>query len=181
VVNDEDVTEGFKLYEEISAANELGLPPEVYNIYTKLKDQIPDEGSTRKELQTTHYQIFHRAVGKKRLDQVLSLLETVGLLTEEPDPNDRRQKRFLLTPRGVYISSMENQHLNNVEKINTPEGVSNAQEKRGASPGVCNSESFYSTCWICRETIRLNEAFKPHNGKPAHLRCIEKIDSAQRE
>ena len=130
VVNDEDVKEGFKLYEEISAANELGLPPEVYNIYTKLKDQIPDEGLTRKELQTAYYQTFHRTIGKKRLDQVLSLLETVGLLTEEPDPNDRRQKRFLLTPRGVYISNMENQNSNNVEKINTPEGVSNAHQKK---------------------------------------------------
>jgi DNA-directed RNA polymerase subunit RPC12/RpoP/DNA-binding MarR family transcriptional regulator len=182
VVNDEDVAEGFKLYEEISAANELGLPPEVHNIYAKLEDQIPDEGLTRKELQTAYYQIFHRTVGKKRLDQVLSLLETVGLLTEEPDPNDRRQKRFLLTPRGVYISSMENQHPNNVEKINTPEGVSNShQEILVIPPRAYTSESFYPTCWICRETIRLNEAFKPHNGKPAHLGCIEKIDSAQCE
>lgn len=113
---------------------------------------------------------------------MLSLLETVGLLTEELDPNDRRQKRFLLTPRGVYIPSMENQHSNNVEKINTPEGVSNSyQEILVTPPRAFNSESFYPTCWICREIIRLNEAFKPHNGKPAHLRCIEKIDSAQCE
>jgi len=134
VVDTQDVTEGFSLYEEISAANELGLPPEVYNIYTNIKDQISDEGLTRKELQALYYQTFHRTIGKKRLDQVTSLLQTVGLLTEEIDPKDKRQKRFLLTPRGVYIPSISSQHPRNVGKINTPKGVSNSQQKTLVTP-----------------------------------------------
>ena len=134
VVNDQDVTEGFSLYEEISAANELGLPPEVYHIYTKLKDKIPDEGLTRKELQAAYYQTFHRTIGKKRLDQITDVLQTVGLLSEEIDPKDKRQKRFLLTPRGVYSFGMNNEGQDNVEKINTPEGVSNSHQKKLVTP-----------------------------------------------
>lgn len=130
IVNDQDVTEGFKLYGEISTANELGLPPEIYNIYTKIKDQIPDEGLTRKELQAVYYQTFHRTIGTKRLGHVTDILQTVGLLTEEIDQKDKRRTRFLLTPRGIYISGTDNQHHNNVEKINTPEGVSKPQETK---------------------------------------------------
>ncbi len=196
VVNDQDVTEGFKLYEEVSAANELGLPPEVYSIYTKLKNQIPEEGLARKELQTAYYQTFHRTVGKKRLDQVLSLLETVGLLTEEPDPNDRRQKRFLLTPREVYISNLANQNPNDVKKINTPEGASNTRQKKLVTSQRANCSSISNhlgfdalnlrdgphqlvgemchidVCYRCNQTRQITWAYSDFKGEKHDL-CTE--------
>lgn len=145
IVNEQDVKEGFSLYEEVSTANELGLPPEIYNIFTQIEDEIPKEGSTRKELQAIYYQKFHRIIGKKRLDQIINILQTVGLFTEETDSKDRRLKRFLVTPRGVYISGKEDQQQTILEKINTPEGVSNSQEETKLS--IFNLEETLRKSW----------------------------------
>jgi len=127
VVNEEDVKVGFDLYREISTANELGLSPEVFNIYIKLRDQIPEEGATRKDFQRMYYDTFHRIIGKKRLKEVLNILQTTGLITEEPDPSNRKQ--FLYTPcQRVLIANGENDEkqrqklLKNDETINTPRG-----------------------------------------------------------
>lgn len=124
VVNEDDALEGFNLYLKVSKANELGLPPEVYSIFNKIKDKIPEKGLTRKEIQALYYQIFNRTIGKKRLDEILGLLQSTGLLTEEPDPNDKRQKRWYL-PQGVFNFQVENNGLEAVEtaeKINTLQG-----------------------------------------------------------
>jgi len=145
IVNEQDVKEGFSLYEEVSTANELGLPPEIYNIFTQIEDEIPEEGSTRKELQAIYYQKFHRTIGKKRLDQIISILQTVGLFTEETDSKDRRLKRFLVTPRRVYISGKEDKQATIIEKINTPEGVSNSQEETKLS--IFNLEETLRKSW----------------------------------
>lgn len=40
-------------------------------------------------------------------------------------------------------------------------------------------DPFHPTCWLCRETIQLNEPFKPYEGKQAHLKCIKKLEDAQ--
>ena len=117
IVNEDDVTSGLKLYEQVSAANELGLPPEAFNVLEKLKPQIPESGVTRKEFQALYYQTFHKTIGKKRLDDLLNLLFSVGLLNEEPDPSDKRLKRLLLGA-GVFIIAKDT-------TINTPQGMSN--------------------------------------------------------
>jgi len=142
IVSNEDVEAGFELYEGISKANEMGLPPEIYNIFINLEPKIPDEGVTRKEFQALYYNVFHRTIGKKRLNEVLNLLESVGLITEEPDPEDRRRKKIVVTGRGVFISEekkpSENgqKTLENIEKINTPEGVTTPikNEKKVVTP-----------------------------------------------
>ncbi|MBS7615006.1 hypothetical protein KEJ18_04670 [Candidatus Bathyarchaeota archaeon] len=132
IVNEEDVNEGFKLYKEVSEANELGLPPEVYEIYKELEPKIPDEGITRKQFQALYYETFHRTMGKKRLEEILNLLESVGLFSQELDPNDKRQKLVLPTCRRVFISEAQTKGkepqktLIQNEKINTPQGVGNA-------------------------------------------------------
>lgn len=122
IATEEDVQVGFSIYSEISTANELGLPPEVYNIYIKLKEQIPEEGVTRKDFQRLYYQTFYRTIGKKRLDEILSILQSVGLLTEEPDPNDRRQKLLIPTCQGVFNFGANNRHAEPTQKINTLQG-----------------------------------------------------------
>jgi hypothetical protein len=132
IVNEDDILEGFNLYLKVSKANELGLPPEVYNIFVKIKDEIPETGYTRKELQALYYQTFNRTIGTKRLDEILVLLQSVGLLTEEPDPNDKRQKRFLPPPQGVFNFAVENdekEDIENAQKIYAPQGGGNTQER----------------------------------------------------
>jgi hypothetical protein len=171
IVNEDDVKVGFSLYEEISTANELGLSPEIYNIYIKLREQIPEEGATRKELQTIYYKTFHRTIGKKRLDEILSILQSVGLIMEEPDPNDRRQKRFLPTCHGVFISNNDKQHVETNEKINTPRGVGNTENESLPTPQrVYISKP--TTCWICHELLPENgKDTTVHEGKTCHLKC----------
>lgn len=142
VVNKDDALEGFNLYLKVSKANELGLPPEVYSIFNKIKDKIPENGLTRKEIQALYYQIFNRTIGKKRLDEILGLLLSVGLLTEELDPIDKRQKRFLPPPQGVFNFLTENNGLEAVEtteKINTPQGggITKEPECKTSSLPVC--------------------------------------------
>jgi len=94
-VNQEDVLVGFKLYERISKANELGLPPGVYDIYIRLLKDDPnltESGISRKEFQRRYFALFQRILGKKRLEEIITLLESTGLIIEEPDPTDKRMK-----------------------------------------------------------------------------------------
>ena len=167
VVNDEDVQVGFSLYSEISTANELGLPPEVYNIYVKLRDKIPQEGATRKELQTFYYETFHRTIGKKRFDETLSILQSVGLITEEPDPNDRRQK--LYTPcHEVFISKKENQHKkigNQPERINTPQH----RVPTTLVSVILLKEPYEGTCTQCGQRRVLYHQIKTANVEWGHV------------
>jgi hypothetical protein len=179
VVNKEDVQVGFSLYEEISTANELGLSPEVYNIYVKLRERIPEEGVTRKELQTLYYKTFHRTIGTKRLKEIVDILQSVGLITEEPDPNDKRQKRFLLTCRRVFISNNDGQHAKTNEKINTPQGVSNTKNQNLPTPQrAYNSKP--TTCWVCHEFLPEDlRNTTVHEGKTVHLECYKSLKAGR--
>ncbi|RLE41404.1 hypothetical protein DRJ19_05930 [Candidatus Woesearchaeota archaeon] len=91
----EDIEEGYRLYKMVSEANELGLPPEVYDIYVKvLKPHLNDEGITRREFAEYYYEVYHKPLGIRRLNEILKLLSSVGLIREDPDPNDKRYKRI---------------------------------------------------------------------------------------
>ncbi|MCD6446154.1 hypothetical protein J7L49_05165 [Candidatus Bathyarchaeota archaeon] len=99
IVNDEDVEVGFRLYYQVSEANELGLSPEIYNIYVKIKPYF--ENNERKSLtimdfQRAYHEQFHKPIGYDYAKLILKDLTSVGVLVEFPDPNDRRFKRFTL-------------------------------------------------------------------------------------
>jgi Zn ribbon nucleic-acid-binding protein len=176
IANETDMNEGFDLYDEFSAANELGLPPEVYNIFEKLKTQIPEKGVTKREFSTIYYETFHRTVGNKRLKQILEVLLTVGLLGEEDDPEDRRQKRYIVTRHGVFnFENEENEEIekeinektikntkNKNEKINTPEGVTTHQK------------TFFTHCSLCKEVLHDGEEHKKIDGKPVCEKCFNR-------
>lgn len=101
----EDVQAGFGLYESISEANELGLPPEVYEIYVRIFRNMGEE-LTRKDFASKYYMEFRKPLSGKRQDEVLRLLNSVGLIREEPDPNDRR--RLVIYPQlGVKLNTRE--------------------------------------------------------------------------
>jgi hypothetical protein len=103
----EDIEVGYELYKQISEANELGLPPEVYNIYQKvLKPNLIDEGILLKEFDRFYYKVYHKPLGIRRRDSVLNLLCSAGLVLLEPDPKDRRYNRIY--PQVVcYLSQTE--------------------------------------------------------------------------
>lgn len=159
LVTEQDVEEGFNLYGQVSKANELGLPPEIFNVYTTLQPKIPEAGVTQKEFQGLYYRTFGRTIGKKRLAETVGLLESVGLLSEEPDPSDRRRKLLLPTCQGVFNSQAEDdgsEAQGAYGKINTPAGVGDT--------------SLFASCGICHEAKSLDDMSKKL-GKPTCKRC----------
>lgn len=104
IVSDEDVEAGFKLYYGISEANELGLSPELFNIYSKLKPHFNDDGLNLIEFQAAYYKAFHKPIGYDSARKTLKTLCSVGLLTEKTDPNDRRMPKYFVFDSGVKKS-----------------------------------------------------------------------------
>jgi len=169
LVNKTDMKEGFRLYEEFSAANELGLPPEVFNIFEKLKGQISEDGITKRDFAAKYYEAFHRTVGKKRLDQILNLLLAVGLFSEEQDPSDKRRNLYIVTPQGVFNSNNNKDDKSNNKKINTPQGVTTPQK------------TFYTHCSFCREILPNQSEHKELDGKPVCDLCFNKIEAQKKK
>jgi len=100
IVNLEDVEAGFRLYYGVSEANELGLSPELYNVFQKLTSYITQDGIIINDFQSAYYKEFHKPLGYDTAKKILRSLSSVGLLMEKPDPYDKRLKRFFLS--GVY-------------------------------------------------------------------------------
>jgi hypothetical protein len=113
VIEQEDVEAGFYLYYGISEANEMGLSPEIYDIYQKTKSYIPEEGITINDFQKAYFKEYHKPLGLKRSSEILNILATCGLLLEDSDKEDKRKKRYLLPEKnlppseGEYISIPE--------------------------------------------------------------------------
>ena len=74
----EDVEVGFKYYSTISEANELGIPPEIYELYNTFKSTMNDyqNGFTRKDFQRMFYQVYHKFIGREKAKAFLEALET---------------------------------------------------------------------------------------------------------
>jgi hypothetical protein len=108
IITLEDVEAGFKLYYAVSEANEYGLSPEIYRIYQKLKLFLEDKenGTTRKEFQAWYYKTFFKIIGRDRATDILKILDSVGLIIEQPDPVDRKLLRYVLPDMGTTSESV---------------------------------------------------------------------------
>lgn len=110
IANEDDINEAFKIWEKVSVSQELNLPPYIYNLYTEVilpawsdKD---NEGLTRQEIIKKHYDVYGRMVDSSQLRmQILPMLETTGLIAQEPDPNDKR--KILIYPTAISITKDE--------------------------------------------------------------------------
>jgi len=90
-----DVEEGYRLYSSIGESNELGIPPQIHKLWMEaIKPVLTDEGLTRKDLARLYFEYYTTRVGRKQLAQTWELLCEVGLVMEQPDPNDRRIMRI---------------------------------------------------------------------------------------
>ncbi|HUD10125.1 MAG TPA: hypothetical protein VMR28_00450 [Candidatus Saccharimonadales bacterium] len=104
-----DIDEAFEIWEKISIAQELNIPPYVYRLYEdviltafkeKNGDRTPDFadmtgilGITRQEIMNKHYKVYGRMMDAISLrQQILPMLNQAGLITEEQDPNDKRAR-----------------------------------------------------------------------------------------
>ena len=122
VANDEDIEGAFKIWDTISESQELGLSPYIYELYYKVILSVWNEknenrsegfeeitgelGLARQDIIQKHYQVYGRFIADWQLrQQIIPMLETAGLITQEPDPNDRR--KMLIYPTTPLIISKE--------------------------------------------------------------------------
>ncbi|MCX6723159.1 MAG: toprim domain-containing protein [Candidatus Staskawiczbacteria bacterium] len=108
VANEDDIKQAFKIWENISISQELKLPPYIYKFYQNVILKAWDKknsttgfvGLTRQEIMVTHFEIYGRTMDTNQLrQQILPILETSGLITQEPDLTDLRKTLVFPTIR----------------------------------------------------------------------------------
>lgn len=126
VVNRNDIDEACQLWERIAIPQELNIPPYVYRLYLDVivaayaeKNESKKSryvGITRNELMKKHYEVHGRALNALVLrQQILPMLVQAGLITEDPDILDKRNK--LIVPQLPVNNSEFSGGLNNDEQI----------------------------------------------------------------
>ena len=109
IANEDDVDVAFKLYEEVAKPNELGVAPQIYEIYQNVIAPLLNDGAevTRQSVADAYYRLYRRVIPDWRLRQeVIPQLCQAGLIGEKENPNNRREK-VLYTPVSLTISSGE--------------------------------------------------------------------------
>jgi hypothetical protein len=107
--NLEDVEIGFKYYNTVSEANELGIPPEIYEVYQTFQKEMEEyiNGFSRKDFQKMYFDTYHRYIGREKAKAFIEGLETAGLLIEQQDPIDKRTLRYVCEGGGVASPTKE--------------------------------------------------------------------------
>jgi len=133
--NQTDIDAGFSLYREIATPNELGVSPEIYDLYESVLLPLTSGGTgvDRKEIGRAYADHYHRTLNNDRLRrEILPSLESAGLITQEADPDDRRQTLVWCTV-SAPISSPENRGKNSAPTPLSYDLLVKALRKRGAS------------------------------------------------
>ena len=125
VSNADDTVEAFKLWDIISESQELNLPPYIYQLYQQVIvpawiekngsraegfEEITGKiGLSRQDIIQKHCQIYGRFIPDWQLrQQIIPMLETAGLITQESDPNDKR-KMLIYPTTPLTISGNDKQ------------------------------------------------------------------------
>ncbi|MGA2626476.1 MAG: hypothetical protein ABSF63_05355 [Candidatus Bathyarchaeia archaeon] len=95
LANKDDIEAGFWLYGLIAKSNELGVAPQIYEIYEAcIRPQLDETptGINRRSILTAYHAYTGRFMSEQKLrKEILPSLEAAGLIVEEPDPLDKRQ------------------------------------------------------------------------------------------
>ncbi len=151
--NEEDIEDAFRIWDAISVSQELNLPPYIYNLYQEVilkaweeKNTSRNEefieingvlGLSRQEIFQKHYGVYGRMLDTNQLrQQILPMLETAGLITQEPDASDRR--KMLVYPT---VSLTIPQEPKNSDDRG---GVSTSEEENSKAGGVGTPKSLVS-------------------------------------
>lgn len=131
--NAEDVEQAFKIWGAISESQDLNLPPYIYNLYQKVilkaweennnQQGLPLIGLSRQEILQKHYEVYGRMLDTNQLrQQILPMLETTGLIIQEPDKTDKR-KMLIYPTTQTNENNSENQSGVNVNNSETKGGA----------------------------------------------------------
>ncbi len=111
----DDIDEAFKIWDAVSENQELNLPPYIYDLYHKvivsawneksgnsppgLDGTNADLGLTRRDIARKYFQVYERFIPDWQWrQQIIPMLETAGLIMQEPDPSDKRRILVYPTP-----------------------------------------------------------------------------------
>jgi len=106
IASEEDIEAGFWLYGLVAKPNELGLSPQVYEIYESvIKPLVTRDGMVdRQTILAGYHQQYGRFLSEEKLRrEILPALEASGLVMQAPDPDDKR-KMLVCTPHVAAIS-----------------------------------------------------------------------------
>lgn len=118
IATEADIQEGVKLWGKIAESQDYNLPPFVYELYQEIiltAWNERDEGNisgikpglTRQEIIKKHYEVYRRPLQIWLLRmQILPMLESAGLISQEKDPNDAR--KYLVYPTLPLTTSENN-------------------------------------------------------------------------
>jgi hypothetical protein len=89
-----DIEAGYDLYSKIGDSNELGLPPEIFQLWNEKISVVLDAGGflSRREIATLYFNYYKTRIGDKRQKKVVNLLCETGLAVEDNHPQDGRLK-----------------------------------------------------------------------------------------
>jgi hypothetical protein len=106
LANHDDIEAGFWLYGLVAKPNELGLSPQVYEIYESvIKPLLIEHGMVdRQMILAKYYEQYGRFLSEEKLRrEILPALEASGLVMQAPDPDDKR-RMLVCTPHPPPIS-----------------------------------------------------------------------------
>jgi hypothetical protein len=102
--SDEDVENAFRLFDQISESQELGIPPYIFNFYNEVVKPAYQEinkntredntplGLSRQDILKKHFEVYGRIIPDWQLRrEIIPSLEEAGLIYQETDPNDKRK------------------------------------------------------------------------------------------
>ncbi len=125
ITDQNDIKEAFSLWDVISEAQELNLPPYVYTLYTDVilkaftqKNAINSDeelkiGLSRQEILIKHYEIHGRHLSDWSLrKEILPMLETSGLITQVEDKDDHRKILIYPTTHSTISQEKNNSGAN---------------------------------------------------------------------
>jgi hypothetical protein len=117
-----DIEAGFALYKEIELPNELGLSPYIFKIFTDVIAPLLSydgisKGVTREDIIKKHYEVRYKMLSPETLKrEIIPQLEIVGLIAQEPDPDDKRKLLIYPTVSTPIISAKLKQNENESSK-----------------------------------------------------------------
>lgn len=118
IATEADIQEGVKLWTKIAESQDYNLPPFVLDLYKEIILTVWEEkeagnisgiklGLTRQEIIKKHYELYRRPLQIWLLrQQILPMLESAGLISQEKDPNDAR--KYLVYPTLPLTTSENN-------------------------------------------------------------------------
>lgn len=149
--NDTDFEVGFKLWDQISVAQDYGISPYLLNFYKEVIWPLYvaklNTALERKEIQNKFYETYQKTLSYKQLSsEFLPMLEVAGLLIQEPDKDNKRKllatpmidlsklSYVVHTPTGNYIPEVKTSPIAPLKQEGVAENMENSLEEETEFP-----------------------------------------------